>query len=118
MLLFTCKHLALNIISNVLPISKDIKQYSFTIVIFGIILGLLLIPANVLIAFGSPGMTKILIYGSLTSILLLYLFRILRSLFIASRYITLHKFHFFMYLCTVEIAPLAVLVKAILLKTG
>ncbi|MEM9823297.1 MAG: DUF4271 domain-containing protein, partial [Bacteroidota bacterium] len=73
-LLFALKHLTLNIISQVFPISKDIKQYSFTIVIFGIILGLLLIPASVFIAFASSEMTKILIYGTFVVIFLLYLF--------------------------------------------
>ena len=116
--LFMLKHLVLNVIGYGFPVYKEVKQYSFTITIFGIVLGLLLIPANVLLAFAPANMTKMLIYGSIGLILLLYLFRILRSLFIASRYITLHKFHFFMYLCTVEIAPILVLVKAIILKTG
>ncbi|MEM8906912.1 MAG: DUF4271 domain-containing protein [Bacteroidota bacterium] len=116
--IFLLKHLVLNIIGAVFPVQKEIKQYSFTIIIFGIVLGLLLIPANVLIAFVPTNLTQMFIYGTFIVIGFLYLFRILRGLFIASRYITLHKFHFFMYLCTVEIAPLLVLIKAILLKIG
>ena len=57
----------------------------------------------------------------LTMILIIFgitVFCILRGLFLASKYLSFHKFHFFMYLCTVEIAPVLVVVKLLLLKAG
>jgi len=115
--IFLTKHFLLNMIGFVFPINKEVKQYSFTVIIFSIILGLFLIPANILIAHAPSSMTSFLIYGTFVVILLLYLFRILRSLFIASRFITLYKFHFFMYLCTLEIAPVLILLKIVLSTT-
>jgi hypothetical protein len=44
-------------------------------------------------------------------IILFYISRQLRGLFIAMPYIFSYKFHFLLYLCTIEIAPLAVLYK-------
>ncbi len=109
--IFIVKHLVLQILGAIFPISKAIEQYSFTIIIFGIIIGLLLLPASLLIIYAPPNLTNTLIYGTFILIGLVYLYRILRSLFIGVKYISLHKFHFFVYLCTIEIAPLLVLIK-------
>jgi len=109
--IFLLKHLVLQIISSIFPISKEIGQYSFTIIIFGIIAGLLLIPFILLIFYAPSNLTIPLIYGSIAMIGVIYLYRILRSLFIGLKYISLHKFHFFVYLCTIEIAPLLIIMK-------
>ena len=109
--IFLTKHLVLQIISTIFPISKEMGQYSFTIIIFGIIVGLLLIPSILLIFYAPSTLTMPIIYGSFAIIGLIYLYRILRSLFIGVKYISLHKFHFFVYLCTIEIAPLLILMK-------
>jgi len=111
---FLIKHLFLRILGAIFPIEKEIKQYNFTIGVFNIILGFTLLPFNLLIAYGQSDLPKHLIYSSLIIITLIYGFRVIRSLLIGSRYISLHKFHFFMYLCTVEIAPTLVLVKLLL----
>ena len=109
--IFLIKHLVLQIISTIFPISKEIGQYSFTIIIFGIIVGLLLLPSVLLILYAPSNLIIPIIYGTFAVIVLIYLYRILRSLFIGLKYISLHKFHFFVYLCTIEIAPLLILLK-------
>ncbi len=116
--IFTIKHLFLRLLGLIFPINKELRQYSFTIVVFNITIGILLLPLNLLIAFGSSELPKYLIYSTLCIIALIYCFRFIRSLLIASRHISSNKFHFFMYLCTVEIAPTLVLVKLLLMIQG
>ena len=111
--IFIIKHLILQIIGSVFPVSKEIEQYSFTIIIFGTMIGFFLLPTILLIIYAPANLTLPLIYGTFIVIGLIYLYRILRSLFIGLKYISLHKFHFFVYLCTIEIAPLLVLVKLV-----
>ncbi|MEO1516047.1 MAG: DUF4271 domain-containing protein [Bacteroidota bacterium] len=116
--IFIGKQLLLRFLGEIFPITKEIRQYSFMITIFSIAIGLLLLPINIMAAHASdplPGMA--LISGGVI-VLLVYLFRVVRSLFLASRYLSMNKFHFFMYLCTVEIAPVLVLLKLVLMKTG
>lgn len=113
-LAFLLKHLMLFFIQIVFPISKEIKLYSFSIMVFSIILGIVLLPINILGAFAPVGLMKIAIWGGLGAILVIYLFRSLRGLSIASKYIMLHSFHFLLYLCAVEILPIVVLLKFIL----
>jgi len=115
-LLFLMKHGLLFYIEKVFPISKEVKLYSFTIMIFSIILGILLLPINILAAFANDGLTKIAIWIGLGAILAIYSFRSLRGLSIGSRYVMLHSFHFLLYLCAVEILPVLILAKFILLR--
>jgi hypothetical protein len=110
---FLIKHLILFIIANVFPIEKEIKTYNFIILTAGTILGLILMPLNIFIAYTSSGLSELFIYIAGGAIGLTYLVRSLRSLTIASPHIIENRFHFFIYLCAVEIAPLMILVKLI-----
>ncbi len=113
---FLFKHLLLMLIGAVFPLSKEVRQYSFTIVVFSIILGLALVPFNLLIAFTDPELARVLIYATIALIFGVYAYRAIRGLIIAGSYISLHTFHFFMYLCTAEIAPAVLLAKWVLVQ--
>ncbi|MFK8104910.1 MAG: DUF4271 domain-containing protein [Saprospiraceae bacterium] len=115
---FFLKHLSLKVMANVFPVAKEIKQYSFMIIIFSIILGITLVPVNIMVAYLPAAASHWIIYLTFLVILLIYLFRALRGIFLSSKYITFYKFHFFMYLCTVEIAPVLILVKFGLILAG
>lgn len=110
---FLLKHLVLRIIAGIFPITKEISAYNFTIMIFGIMMGLFLGPANFLIAYAPDNMVPWLLNGTLLLLALFYLLRSLRGAFIANNYLLYYKFHFLLYLCTVEIAPALALVKII-----
>jgi hypothetical protein len=112
-ILLIAKHLLLAFLGAVFPIEKETASYSFTMLVFGILLGLLLAPANVFIAYGPAEFTRPAVMTTFGVIGLIYAFRSLRGLFIANNFLASNKFHFFLYLCTVEITPVLVLVKLI-----
>ena len=112
--LFLAKHLILILIGTIFPLSKEMGIYSFTIVIFSIILSLILIPFNLLAAFGPVEWQWIIVVLGLITILLCYAYRSLRAIFLTSSKWGQHIFHFFIYLCTVEIAPVIVLFKLVI----
>ncbi len=109
--IFVGKFLVVRFIANVFPMQKEMRLYGFTILIFGIVLGIALVPLNIAIAYAAPNSTYNCILTAYMVIGLVYIFRALRSLFIAREYLLYHKFHFLLYLCAIELAPLAVLVK-------
>ncbi len=113
-LVFILKHLLIKIISNIFPISKEMRLYAFTITIFCAVLGFFLIPLNAFVAYAPDNLRISAFWISAGIILLTYLFRALRSFFIGGRYIASHQFHFLLYICTVEIAPFLVLLRLIL----
>jgi len=114
MALFLGKHVLLLLVGAIFPVSREINKYIFLIVVFSITVGILLIPSNMLMAYGPPESERIVFYGTLGLIGLIYIFRLLRSLLIANKYLVLHGFHFLLYICSVEIAPVVIVVRLIL----
>lgn len=110
-LLFMFKQLLLLYIGSIFPIRKDMSKYIFLIVVMAITLGAALIVLNLLLAYGPEGSAQTVIYVSLGIIALFYVFRSIRALFIANKYLVFHRFHFLLYICTVEIAPVVIILR-------
>ncbi len=108
---FTLKHLILRILSALFPFKKEIGLYSFTIAIFNFIIGISLLPFIALLAFADTALHTYVLYAMLFLVGIILIYRVFRSLIIAQKYLINNKFHFFMYLCTVEIAPMIILFK-------
>lgn len=108
---FVAKHFVLWMAGFIFPIGKEVDSYQFTIMIFNIIVGLFLVPVVLLIGYAPQTMTGVVVYSALGILGLTFLFLNLRGLFIATRFIAGNKFHFLLYLCAVEIAPILAIVK-------
>jgi hypothetical protein len=111
---FIGKHLLLKILGWVFPIGKVLRVYSFSIVVFSIVLGLALFPLNLLFGYGPDGLQGFWVYSILGVVGIVYAFRTVRGVFTAGSYLAMHKFHFLLYICTVEIAPLMLLIKGLM----
>jgi hypothetical protein len=111
--LLGAKHLLLKLLEAALPVKRELRLYSFTIIIFSIVIGILLIPFNLLIAYGPQSAVPGVIALALGMIGLVFAFRFIRGLFIASRILGYHLFHFLLYICTVEIAPALIVAKTV-----
>jgi hypothetical protein len=55
---------------------------------------------------------------TIAAILLVYGYRLIRSLLIGFRFVGENLFHFLLYLCAIEIAPIMVIAKFITEKIG
>ncbi len=108
---FVAKHFVLWLAGFIFPISKEVDSYQFTIMIFNIVIGLLLVPVVLFIGYAPESTTEIVVYAALAILGAIYLFLYLRGLFIANRFIANNKFHFLLYLCAVEIAPILAILK-------
>lgn len=110
-LAFSIKHAILYVIASVFPISKEVKLYNYIIITGGIFLSLVLLPLNIFIAYSPDSLKEIFMYSAFGVIALVYLVRSLRSLSVASPFLMTDQFHFLLYLCAVEIAPIMILIK-------
>ena len=111
-ILFLSKHVILNFVKRVLPFDQEINRYNFLIIAFNCVLGFFLVPFNYLIAFPHEGpYADFIVYWTLGLAAVFYIFRAVRSANIAGKFLTGHLFHFLLYLCVIEIAPVAVLMK-------
>jgi hypothetical protein len=109
--LMIIKHLLLAIIGYVFPVEKETSRYSFTIMVFAIVLGLFLTIGTVILAYAPAEYHRLIIYICLGTLLAVYLLRSFRGLFIANRFIFNYQFHFLSYICAVEIGPALCLFK-------
>ncbi len=107
------KHLFLNFLSYVFPIDKEVKLYSFSMMLALIATGILIAPVNAIIAFGDESYIKLFIYIGISIIIFFYIFQQFRGILYGSRYLVYNTFHFFLYICTVEILPMALIAKVI-----
>jgi Domain of unknown function (DUF4271) len=85
---------------------KEMTLFGFDISIFNTMVGLVLLPINILLIFGPDSIYKPLIIIGIITIVVAYLLRQLRWILSARQLITHSLFLFFVYLCAVEILPL------------
>lgn len=113
-ILLGLKHLFLTFIGFIFPIKKEMDRYQFLMVVTGISMGLFVSPMNIFLPYLNEEWKQISILGTLVFLGLVLLYHFLRGLTLGVRFIGSHQFHFLLYLCIVEIAPVLILVKLII----
>lgn len=94
-------------------IKEATDAYTVNLFLINKILGLLLIPFTLVLAFGHGAWVDICLTLSYIVIGFLMLNRFTRSGLTFGFFLKFSKFHFFMYLCASELLPLAVLIKLV-----
>ena len=111
-LLTGTKYIVNKIISFTFAIPSIVTQLNSNETISQCLAGITLIPFALLFPFANESHYPIFIYASITIIIGIYIWRLLKSLKIVL------NFYVFLYLCTVEIAPLLCIYKTALLLTN
>lgn len=115
--IFLSKHLLFSVLRFLFPVETEITRYNFLIIIFNCVLGLFLVPFNFMIAFGAEGLYQgLLVFWVLGLVSIFYAYRSLRALNIGSKFLSGNQFHFLLYLCTVEVAPVVLLTKLAIMQ--
>ncbi len=92
-----------------------IDAYVFILYLINKVLGILLAPFLVVLAFCSPEIASICLYISIFFIVLLVVYRYVRSYSLVRQYLSFSKLHFFLYLCAFEVVPVLIITKVLLL---
>lgn len=103
--IYLIRHLTLYFLASVFSIGKEARQYSFTIHLFNILSGQFLLVVNYLIAFSPGTVGVVMIYIAVILLAIQFIYRNIRALLLGTSYIGSDKLHFFLYLCSCEIAP-------------
>ncbi len=93
-------------------------EYRFIVFLINKLIGVLFIPILFIIAYSNNETKNIVITVALCIAVLLLALRYLVSLARIRKNLNLSAFHFFIYLCAVEIMPLLVIYKLLFVKTG
>lgn len=114
LILLGLRHLLLTFIGFVFPVKKEMDRYQFLMVVTGISMGLFIAPVNIFFPYLNEEWKQIFILVTFIFIGFILLYHYLRGLTLGVRFIGSHQFHFLLYICTVEIAPVLILVKLII----
>lgn len=115
LLVYFVKLLAIRFTAYVFQNDLALQEYTRNIVMFSIMLGIVLIPVVVAIAYADVNFRPFFIYTSFAIIALVFLLRLLKGVFIGMS-TNVSRLYIFLYLCTLEILPLVVLTKLFMSK--
>jgi hypothetical protein len=116
--LYTGKFICLTIAGYVFNTKDLVQTYIFVVFMINKVLGVLLIPFILILAFAKPFFHVYAVGGASFLMLLLVLYRYLFSLTSVRNKLHISSFHFFLYLCAFEILPLLILYKFIVQYFG
>ncbi len=103
--IYIIRHIAMFFLGMIFPVQRESSQYSFLIAVVNILLGLVLLPFNLLIAYGPDFISVSSIYILLGIVAFLFIIRMVKGILLGIINYGTNVFHFFLYLCTFEIAP-------------
>lgn len=109
--IYSLKMLFLRMVSYIFDADEPITLYIYNIFLLNNILGILLIPFVISITFMPSLFVPYLIKISFIIIILFFAYRIIRGLMIGLSVPHFSILYLFLYLCTLEIAPLIILIK-------
>lgn len=113
-IIYISKFIFLHFIGWIFDLESVAGTYSFIIFIINKLIGIVLIPLLLIIAFSGPALVSIAITVGVSVVILLILYRYVIS-FNTIRYdLNINALHFFIYLCAIEIAPLLVIYKLLI----
>lgn len=110
-LLLAGRYLTIRLAALILPDAEPLRfflYYEFQLLRLG---GVLLFPLMLLTAFAEPPVGQGAMVAALGLLALLFLLRLVKGLTVAETVLRQRPLHFFLYLCSLEIAPLVVLVR-------
>lgn len=94
-------------------IKEVTNNYVFIIFLFNKVIGILLLPFIVIIAFSSTALANSAVIISLLLIGILFLMRFVRSYALLQNLLKVSQFHFLMYVAGVEIIPVLIVYKGL-----
>jgi Domain of unknown function (DUF4271) len=113
-IIYLIKFLVLKACGWVFSISRATDTYIFVVFLVNKMLGIFLLPFLILITFSGPAARDVYVTISLIMIFVLLVYRVFASFRPIRSEIKLTPFHFFLYLCAFEIAPLLLIYKVLL----
>jgi hypothetical protein len=112
--IYFLKYIVLKFTGWITGYKEAANTYLFIIFLINKILSVLLIPFVIVIAFGAPFLQYPAVLVSLLLTGLIFLLRFLRSYGLLQNQVKVSRMHFFMYIIGVELVPLLLIYKALM----
>lgn len=117
-IVYFVKQVVLRLAGAIFKVEKALNAYNFTVVLINNMLGLCIIPVLIFLFFMPVAYQPGLLLLTAIIIFIAYLYRIFRGISIGYDYQSFSAYYLFLYLCTLELAPLLFLYKIVQLQRG
>ena len=114
LIVYLIKFILLKFSGWVFNIQRATDTYIFIVFLTNKILGIFLLPILVIFSFSSSWAMQIWVTLSLAMVFVFYAYRFIATYGPVRKEIKVNGFHFFLYLCAFEIAPLLLIYKVLL----
>jgi hypothetical protein len=112
--IYIIKFIFLNIVGWIFGISNVTDTYIFIVFLINKMIGIFLLPMIALLAFPTPALLPVMLMVSYILVGGMLFYRFIISYRPVRSEIKVNRFHFFLYLCAFEIAPLLLIYKVLL----
>lgn len=109
------KFIILKMIGWMFNIRVAADTYIFIVFLVNKMLGIYLLPVLMLLAFAEPPVVSVLLTICFVLLIILFIYRFIIAYRPIRNEIKITRFHFFLYLCAFEIAPLLLIYKVLLI---
>lgn len=111
--IYFIKFFSVKFIGWVTGFNTEADTYIFIVFLINKIIGICLLPIIIIVAFSDPVITNIVLVISLVFIGVMLLFRFIRSFGLLQHRLKISRFHFLLYIFSLEILPLILIYKAV-----
>jgi len=108
---YSFKMVLLKALGEVFELDRPVASYIFNIFLINNMLGLILIPVVVITAFVVTYSTGLIIQAGVALVIIAFIYRLVRAFTIWMTLPGVSLFYLILYFCTLEIAPLVIIVK-------
>lgn len=112
--MYGVKYVGLQIIGWLFGMNEVTDTYLFIVFLINKVIGVMLLPAVILLALGGPGLGPVLVVSALVLLAILFVYRYLIALPLVRNHAGLTGLHFFIYLCAFEVIPVLLVYKLFL----
>jgi hypothetical protein len=114
-IVYVTKYIGLRLSGWLFGMNDVTETYLFIVFLINKVVGVMLLPAILILALGSNSLQPVLLVVTLLTLVILYLYRYLIALPLVRNHAGLTGFHFFIYLCAFEVVPVLLIYKLLLL---
>lgn len=115
-MIYSIKMIGLRFLSNVFNADRPASAYIFTVFLFNMVGGLILLPIVVLLAYAPSHLRYFFIQTGIVLLAVLLLYRLMRAVMIWLSIQRASVFYLFLYLCAFEVAPLLLIRKIVMMQ--
>jgi hypothetical protein len=115
MVIYSGKFIVLKLTGWIFNVSDATNMYIFIVFLVNKMIGIFLLPVLVVMAFAGPLLFQVVLTLAFFVLVILFIYRFIISYNPIRNEIKLNRFHFFIYLCAFEIAPLLLIYKVLLI---